>query len=88
MKYLARILHLPGGEVVFNHVVFMESGIVYSWQPFEAESHSMMLIDEMLVSPADNLADLEHAKASAGNGMCSASFYLYSVSGGKLQRML
>ena len=88
MKYLARILHLPGGEVVNNHVVFMESGIVHSWQPFEAESHSMMLVDELLVSPSDNLAEPQSAKACADTGMCGALLYLYSVSDGKLQRIL
>ena len=87
MKYLARILHLPGGEVVNNHVVFMKSGIVRSWQPFEAESHSMMLVDELFISQTDNLTDLECINASEVTDEQSASLLLYCISDGKLQKM-
>ena len=87
MKYLARKLHLPGGEVVTNHVVFTESGVVCSWQPFEAEAHSMMLVDELFISQTDNLTDLECMKACEVADGRSASLLLYSISDGKLQKM-
>ena len=87
MKYLARILHLPGGEVVTNHVVLTESGVVCSWQPFEAEAHSMMLVDELFISQTDNLTDLECINASEVTDEQSASLLLYCISDGKLQKM-
>ncbi len=87
MKYLARILHLPGGEVETNHVVLTESGIVRSWQPFEAEAHSMMLVDELFISQTDNLTDLECMKACEVADERRASLLLYSISDGKLQKM-
>lgn len=87
MKYLARKLHLPGGEVETNHVVLTESGIVRSWQPFEAEAHSMMLVDELFISQTDNLTDLECMKACEVTDGRSASLLLYSISDGKLQKM-
>lgn len=87
MKYLARILHLPGGEVVTNHVVLTESGVVCSWQPFEAEAHSMMLVDELFISRTDNLTDLECMNASEVTDEQSASLLLYCISDGKLQKM-
>ena len=87
MKYLARILHLPGGEVVTNHVVLTESGVVCSWQPFEVEAHSMMLVDELFISQTDNLTDLECINASEVTDEQSASLLLYCISDGKLQKM-
>ena len=87
MKYLARKLHLPGGEVVTNHVVLTESGVVCSWQPFEAEAHSMMLVDELFISQTDNLSDLECINASEVTDGRSASLLLYCISDGKLQKM-
>ena len=87
MKYLARILHLPGGEVVTNHVVLAESGVVRSWQPFEVEAHSMMLVDELFISQTDNLTDLECINASEVADEQSASLLLYCISDGKLQKM-
>ena len=87
MKYLARILHLPGGEVVTNHVVLTESGVVCSWQPFEAEAHSMMLVDELFISQTDNLSDLECINASEVTDEQSASLLLYCISDGKRQKM-
>ena len=87
MKYLARKLHLPGGEVVTNHVVLTESGVVCSWQPFEAESHSMILVDELIISQTDNLTDLERMNASEVTDGRSASLLLYCISDGKLQKM-
>ena len=87
MKYLARILHLPGGEVETNQVVLTESGIVRSWQPFEAESHSMILVDELFISQTDNLTDLECMKACEVADGRSASLLLYSILDGKLQKM-
>ena len=87
MKYLARKLHLLGGEVVTNHVVLAESGIVRSWQPFEAEAHSMMLVDELFISQTDNLTDLECINASEVTDEQSASLLLYCISDGKRQKM-
>ena len=49
MLYLARKLHLPSGEVLERYVVTVRDEKVLRWQPFEAESHSMSLVDELLV---------------------------------------
>ena len=87
MKYLARKLHLSCGEVVTNHVVLAESGIVRSWHPFEAEAHSMMLVDELFISQTDNLTDLECINACEVTEEQSASLLLYFISDGKLQKM-
>lgn len=51
MLYLARILHSPEGELR-NCVVRTSDGVVVQTQPFSGEMPSMLLVDEILLSPA------------------------------------
>lgn len=47
--YLARTLHLPSGEIQGNVVVNVCDGVVTRCFPFEQESQSMLLADELYV---------------------------------------
>ncbi len=47
MLYLARKLHLPSGEVLERYVVTVCDKKVQQWCPFEAECHSMSLVEEL-----------------------------------------
>ena len=47
MLYLARRLHLPNGKVLERYVVLVRDGMVLEWHPFEHESQSMILVEEL-----------------------------------------
>ena len=49
MRYLARRLHLPSGELLERYEVLVDDGRVLQWQPFESECQSMLLVDELYV---------------------------------------
>ena len=49
MRYLARRLHLPSGELLERYEVLVDDGRVLQWQPFESECQSMLLVDELFV---------------------------------------
>ena len=51
--YLARELHTPSGDVLERYVVAVSSGRVLGWYPFESEAHSMLLVDEIVVSQGE-----------------------------------
>jgi hypothetical protein len=52
--YLARKLRLPSGNVLERYVVTVSSGHVLGWCPFDGETHSMLLVEELtLCSAAD-----------------------------------
>lgn len=48
--YLARYLHLPAGEVLERYVVIARDGKVLEWHPFESETHSMLLVDDLYLA--------------------------------------
>ena len=50
--YLARKLYLPSGDVQRKYVVVVSDGRVLEWHPFEAERHSMLLVEELSVCRA------------------------------------
>jgi hypothetical protein len=59
-QYLARRLHLPTREVLERYVVHVRDGIVLNWHPFEHESQSMILAEELYVgNDADGVLVLE-----------------------------
>ena len=45
--YLVRNLYLPSGEVLERIVVRVENDNVLEWYPFESESQSMLLVDDL-----------------------------------------
>ena len=49
MRYLARKLYLPFGELLERYEVLVDDGRVLQWQPFESECQSMLLVDELYV---------------------------------------
>ena len=62
-RYLARRLHLPTREVLERYVVHVRDGIVLNWHPFEHESQSMILAEELYVgNDADGVLVLESIK--------------------------
>ena len=59
--YLARRLYLPSGDVLPRHVITVLDGRVLEWHPFDAESHSMLLVEEVSVcSAADGMLLVEN----------------------------
>lgn len=49
MRYLARKLYLPSGELLERYEVLVDDGRVLQWHPFESECQSMLLVDELHV---------------------------------------
>ena len=47
--YLARRVYLPSGDVLQRYVVTVSSGRVLECRPFEAELHSMLLVEELSI---------------------------------------
>ena len=50
MLYLARVLHMPGGESVRNMVLRVENGVVNDFYSFAGETHSMLLVNDAFLS--------------------------------------
>lgn len=51
MLFLARELHFPNGDLSRNMVVDVVGGVVNDFYPFAGEVHSMVLVDELFLSP-------------------------------------
>ena len=54
MLYLALRLYLPSGDIKERFVVSVDDKGVVEWCPFEKESHSMLLVDELYIVRDDN----------------------------------
>ena len=50
--YLARKLRLPSGDVLERYVVTVSSGHVLGGGPFDGETHSMLLVEELTICSA------------------------------------
>lgn len=58
MLYVARVLHATNGEVMRNKVVVTENGVVKDIYSFCNECHSMLFVDEVYISLADEIPGL------------------------------
>lgn len=54
MLYLARRLYLPTGEVLERYVVKSGGDCQLEWFPFEKESHSMILVNELYIQKSSD----------------------------------
>lgn len=52
--YLARNLHLPTGEIRERYVVAVCNDVVVDCYSFEAETHSMLLVDDLYLKSGCN----------------------------------
>ena len=62
MLFLARELHCSNGDLLRNMVVSVMDGFVNNVYSFSGEVHSMVLVDELFLSPSDtinSLADIQ-----------------------------
>lgn len=65
MLYVARVLHLPNGELLRNRVVTVEDGIVNDIYCFDGELHSMLLVDDVFLSDVNSLKHIEEFKKNS-----------------------
>ena len=54
LRYLARRLHLPTGDVQERQVVSVANDGTVEWCPFEAESQSMLLVADLFIENDGN----------------------------------
>ena len=62
MLFLARELHCPNGDLLRNMVVSVMNGFVNNVYSFSGEVHSMVLVDELFLSPSDTINSLDDIK--------------------------
>ena len=62
MLFLARELHCSNGDLLRNMVVSVMDGFVNNVYSFSGEVHSMVLVDELFLSPSDTINSLADIK--------------------------